>query len=428
MDAMGSAPSRTTRTAEREIDETTYWGYLRTSPHAGFQQSPEQERARSGDGRPELVGRYDDAGVGDDVDVDGSPGRGEGDSGPAGDGGLLLGVALIRYRDLPLVHRSFAIVPQGPVLDWEHGDLPDLLRALGEHARAKHAFALVVVPPLARHHWDAATVKAALAAPGTTLWDQVPPDHEDPVGRRAVEALEAGGWHRLDQGGVLDAAQPLFNAWLHLAGRTEEEILAGMTRTWRKNIRRAEREGVEIREGTREDLPAVQRIYSETARRQEFDTHPLQYFEAMWDALAGDQPGTFHLHLALHEGDVLAANGTARAGGHAQGVFAARGDLRRQLKAANALYAEIIHGAIAEGADQLDIGGVAETLEADGPEAGLLVFKADMGGEVREGIGGWELVLSPLLHAGFTRLLPLYGRIRHLADAGLRRPMQRSRS
>ena len=63
MDAMGSAPSRTTRTAEREIDETTYWGYLRTSPHAGFQQSPEQERARSGDGRPELVGRYDDAGA-----------------------------------------------------------------------------------------------------------------------------------------------------------------------------------------------------------------------------------------------------------------------------------------------------------------------------------------------------------------------------
>ena len=63
MDAMGSAPSRTTRTAVREIDEATCWGYLRTSPHAGFQQSPGQGRARSGDGRPELVGRYDDAGA-----------------------------------------------------------------------------------------------------------------------------------------------------------------------------------------------------------------------------------------------------------------------------------------------------------------------------------------------------------------------------
>lgn len=87
-----------------------------------------------------------------------------------------------------------------------------------------------------------------------------------------------------------------------------------------------------------------------------------------------------------------------------------------------------IRQALAEGAEQLDIGGVAETLEADGAEAGLLLFKADMGGEVREGIGGWELVLSQLTHAGFTRLLPLYGRIRHLADAELRRPMWLSRS
>ena len=71
MDAMGSAPSRTTRTAVREIDETTYWGYLRTSPYAGFQQSPEWGRARSGDWRPELVGWYDDAGAASTLEADG---------------------------------------------------------------------------------------------------------------------------------------------------------------------------------------------------------------------------------------------------------------------------------------------------------------------------------------------------------------------
>lgn len=271
MDAMGSAPSRTTRTAVREIDETTCWGYLRTSPHAGFQQSPEWGRARSGDWRPELVGWYDDAGVGDDGDVDGSPGRGEGDSGPAGDGGLLLGVALIRYRDLPLVHRSFAIVPQGPVLDWEHGDLPELLEALRAYARTRHIFTLVVVPPLSLRGWGPATVKAALAEPGTTLWSQVAPDREDPIGRRASEALAQAGWHHLPQGGVLDSTQPLFNVWIPLRGRTEEQVLAGMTRAWRKNIRKAERDGVVVVKGTREDLPAVQRLYTETAERQGLD-------------------------------------------------------------------------------------------------------------------------------------------------------------
>ena len=71
MDATGSAPPRTTRTAVREIDESTYWGYLRTSPHAGFQQSPEWGRARSGDWRPELVGWYDDTGAASRLEADG---------------------------------------------------------------------------------------------------------------------------------------------------------------------------------------------------------------------------------------------------------------------------------------------------------------------------------------------------------------------
>jgi lipid II:glycine glycyltransferase (peptidoglycan interpeptide bridge formation enzyme) len=386
-----AAPAQGVRTTVRTIDETTYWEYLSTTPYSGYQQIPQWGRARSGDWRPELVGWFDH----DEQ---------------------LIGVALIRSRDLPLLHRGFAIVPQGPVVDWERADLRELLRALREHARARRIFALVVVPPVSLRRWGPGTVKAALAAPGTTRWSQVAPDLEDPVGRRAVEALRAEGWRRLEQGGVLDSTQPLFNVWIQLGGRSEEEVLAGMTRAWRKNIRKAEREGVIVVEGGREDLPAVQRLYSETAERQGFETHPLEYFESMWDALAGDQPGTFHLHLALHDGDLLSANGTARAGGRAQGVFAANGSVKRHIKASNAVYAEIIRQARAEGAEDLDIGGVADTLEADGPEAGLLLFKADMGGEVREYVGGWELVLSPLLHGLFVRLLPLHARARQLGD------------
>lgn len=393
-------PSAAPRTTVRSVDEATYWEYLSASPHAGYQQSPQWGRARSGDWDPDLVGWYDRD-------------------------GRLVGVALLRSRSLPVVRRRFAMMAQGPVVDWEHGDLPDLLGALEVYARAHGIFTLVAVPSLALRGWGPATVKAALADPEVTQWSQVRPDREDPVGYRAVQALSAAGWRRLPQDGMLDASQPLFTFWIPLGDRSEDEVLAGMTRAWRKNIRKAERDGVEVVRGTREDLPTVQRLYAETAERQGFAAQPLEYFESMWDALAGDQPGSFHLHLALHEGDVLAANGTARAGGHAQGVFAANGSLRRQIKASNAIYAEIIRQAVTDGADELDIGGVAVTLEADGPEAGLLLFKVDMGGEVREGIGGWELVLSPVLHAGFMRVLPLYGRLRHLVDSALRLPGSR---
>ena len=67
-----------------------------------------------------------------------------------------------------------------------------------------------------------------------------------------------------------------------------------------------------------------------------------------------------------------------------------------------------------------DDAGVASTLEADGPEAGLLQFKADMGAELRECIGGLELVLHPFLRTVFTLLLPLHAGAGRLADQASR--------
>ncbi|MGO1284709.1 peptidoglycan bridge formation glycyltransferase FemA/FemB family protein [Brachybacterium alimentarium] len=390
MTVMNPASPRTLRTSVRTIDAEAYWSYLATSPYAGYQQTPEWGRARSGEWRPELVGWFDEL-------------------------ENLVGVALIRYRDLPGLPWSFAIIPQGPVVDWERGDLADLLASLRDHLRARRVFSVCIVPPLSLRRWGPGAVKSALADPLTTRWSQVEPEAVDPVGERAAAALGEQGWHRLAQGGVLDSSQPLYNVWLPLRGRSEEEVLGAMTRAWRKNIRKAERDGVVVVEGDRSDLPAVQRLYTETADRQGFETHPLEYFEAMWDALGTRYPGHFHLHLAFHDGDLLSANATAQAGHRAQGVFAANGSVKRQIKASNAVYAQIIRQALADGAHDFDIGGVADSLDADGPEAGLLLYKADMGGEVREYLGGWELVLMPALHSAFSRLLPVYARARGMA-------------
>lgn len=381
--------SSTTRV--RTIDAETFWSHLENSPYASYQQSPEWGRARSSDWQPELVGWFDKE-------------------------DQLIGVALIRYRDLPAVPWRFAIIPQGPVIDWEHGDLPDLLGALREHLESRRVFSVCIVPPLSLRRWNPATIKTALADPRTSSWSQVEPDAVDLVGERATATFREQGWRRLEQGGVLDSSQPLYNVWLPLKGRSEEEIFSAMTQTWRKNIRRAAREGVMIVEGSRSDLPAVQRLYTETAERQGFETHPLEYFEAMWDELSTDGPGYFHLDLAFHGADLLSASGTAQAGHRAQGVFAANGSVKRHLKASNALYAERIRHARADGADDFDLGGVAGSLDAEGPEAGVLLFKADMGGECHEYVGGWELVLKPVVHSAFSRLLPFYAQARDLAD------------
>ena len=55
--------------------------------------------------------------------------------------------------------------------------------------------------------------------------------------------------------------------------------MAGFHQKWRYNIRLAGRKGVEVKEGTREDLKDFHKIMIETGNRDGFITRPLEYFE-----------------------------------------------------------------------------------------------------------------------------------------------------
>ena len=71
----------------------------------------------------------------------------------------------------------------------------------------------------------------------------------------------------------------------------------------RYNIRYAEKKGVEIFEGTREDLRIFQNIMVETGERDNFGIRPLEYFERMHDCLGKEH---FKLLMARHEGIIIA--------------------------------------------------------------------------------------------------------------------------
>ena len=71
----------------------------------------------------------------------------------------------------------------------------------------------------------------------------------------------------------------------------------------RYNIRYAEKKGVEIFEGTREDLRIFQNIMVETGERDNFGIRPLEYFERMHDCLGKQH---FKLLMARHEGIIIA--------------------------------------------------------------------------------------------------------------------------
>ena len=72
-------------------------------------------------------------------------------------------------------------------------------------------------------------------------------------------------------------------------------MLAGMNQLWRRNIRKADKAGVEVttsagRGDEEGDLKAFHDLYVHTAERDHFTPRPLAYFQTMYDALGAEDP------------------------------------------------------------------------------------------------------------------------------------------
>lgn len=315
--------------------------------------------------------------------------------------GRLVGAALVLHRPVPRLRRlTLAYLPHGPVIDWT-GDLGPWLEPLAAHLRAHGAFAIRLGPPLRTHTWDAAQVKAGLADPAIRRLTDLPPTETDPVGMRVAEQLAAAGW--LPQGAEhgFAAGQPQFTFELPLAGRTEDEVLRGMNQLWRRNLKRAARAGVEVTDAD-QDLAAFHELYRHTAERDRFTPRPLSYFRTMIDELSAEDPDRVRLHLARHQGDLVAATIGVRVGGHVWYVYGASSTAKRDVRGSNACQWAMIRDALAAGRDVHDLRGITATLDEDDPHVGLIRFKVGTGGRAVRYVGEWDLPLRPLTYRAFT--------------------------
>ncbi|MBM9463886.1 peptidoglycan bridge formation glycyltransferase FemA/FemB family protein [Aeromicrobium sp. YIM 150415] len=320
-------------------------------------------------------------------------------------GGELVGAGLVLYRQLPKLKRYLAYLPEGPDLDWTGGELDDALSALAAYLKSQGAFGIRMGPPVVTRRWSAATIKAALADPVLAQLSDVPADEQDTEALAIADRLRSLGWRELSTDGGFAAGQPKYNFQIPLAGRTEEDLLAGMNQQWRRNIRKAAKAGVEVTRGGREDLAAFHTVYAETAERDHFTPRPLSYFETMWDALTGEDPDRLSLYLAHHEGDLVAATTLVQVGEHAWYSYGASTSAKRDVRGSNAIQWQMIRDAMARGATVYDLRGITETLDEDDPHVGLIRFKVGTGGEATEYLGEWDLPLNRALYAGFTAYL-----------------------
>jgi vancomycin resistance protein VanK len=373
----------TTPLAVRTISAEEHLAFLRSRESASFLQTPAWARVKQ-EWRSESIG----------WSLPGSP------------SGELVGVALVLSRQLPKVKRFLAYVPEGPVIDWQTDDLAAWLGPMAEHLRARGAFGIRMGPPVILRRWSAAQVKEGIADASVRSLTSLAPTERSAEGARVVSELRELGWREQRAEGGFAAGQPQYNFWLPLrddAGeqRTEEDVLAGMNQQWRRNIKKAAKAGVTVTTGTVDDLPAFHALYAHTAERDHFTPRPLGYFRTMFDALGAEEPDRIRLHLAHHEGDLVAATISIRVGSHAWYSYGASSTEKREVRGSNAVQWQMIRDAIAAGAAIYDLRGITDTLTSDDPHVGLIQFKVGTGGEAVEYAGEWDLPLNRPIYKAF---------------------------
>jgi lipid II:glycine glycyltransferase (peptidoglycan interpeptide bridge formation enzyme) len=354
------------------ISVAEHLAFVRTQRSVSFLQNPAWGRVKT-EWRSESLGWYD--------------------------GRLLVGAGLVLHRPVPRVERfTLAYLAEGPVIDWT-GEIDTWLDPLAAYLKAHGAFAIRLGPPVRTNTWSAAQVKEGIADPGIKRLTEMPSQQADPIGACVTSQLRDAGWLPQNPEDGFGTGHPQFTLELPLAGRTEDDLLRGMNQLWRRNIKKAAKEGVEVTVG--EDLGAFHDLYVHTAERDHFTPRPLRYFETMFAAMSAEDPERIRLYLARHQGDLVAATILVRVSAHAWYSYGASSTEKREVRGSNACQWAMIRDSLAAGCDVYDLRGITPTLDADDPHVGLIQFKVGTGGQAVRYVGEWDLPLRPMVYRAF---------------------------
>ncbi len=299
-----------------------------------------------------------------------------------GSDGCITGMLSVLIRKLP-VFGNLMYCPRGPVCDIHDADaLSQLTKGARFLARWYGAMALRMEPDV-------------------------------PEGDGAFRAImESLGYQVRDKPkSSLDLIQPRSVFRLDLRGKTEEEVFAGFQKKLRYNIRLAQRRGVEIREGTRVDLPVFYRLMEETANRDGFIIRPMEYYRRVWDELGLEH---VKLMLAYLDGRAVAAAMPVHYARRTWYLYGASATVGRSSMPCHLLQWEMIRDALHRGDEVYDLRGFLEIIDENDPRSGLYRFKKQFGGEQVRLVGEVTLPFEPVEYSLFRMAEKLYFTLRHI--------------
>ena len=279
--------------------------------------------------------------------------------------GKIRGSLTVWIRKMP-IFGNLMYVARGPVCDLHDKDiLSDLKEGADTLAKKYKAFVLRMEPDV---------------------------EKDDQKFREIVTDL--GFEIKDDSKDFKDEIQPRFVFQLDLKGKDKDTIFNEFQSKTRYNVRLAIKKGVEIKEGTREDLKVFHDIMVETGKRDNFLIRSLSYFEKMYDELV--PTGHMKLLMAYHEGQAISGIITIMYGNKTWYLYGASSNTKRNLMPNYLLQWTMIQDAIDRGNDMYDFRGVSGVVDENHPQYGLYRFKKGFNARFVEFIGEVYIPYKPL--------------------------------
>jgi len=370
----------------KEIDKQTHIEFLKDYQTFSFLQLPCWAEVKSG-WKSKSVGWFDER--------------------------KLVCVGLILIRNIPKTKWSLFYLPEGPVLSPDYSkNVVDWLTPLKDFAKESGAFNLKLGPQVTVNTWSAASIKNAISDNVYKQFKDVDADRLNPFGLEIATKLRNLGGKQIEASGEgFGDVQPRFVFAIDVEDKSDDELLASFSQEWRRNIKKAEKSEVRVRQASFEELETFHALYKETAKRDKFTARPLSYFKQMWKSLNenSNNLATMRLYIAEQENVCHAACLWVKVGKHVWYTYGASSTSGRELRPSNAIQWQMMKDARDAGASIYDMRGIAATLNEKSPLFGLLRFKIGTGGKVIQYVGEWDFVLKPLIYKAFRIALARRG-------------------
>jgi peptidoglycan pentaglycine glycine transferase (the first glycine) len=296
---------------------------------------------------------------------------------------------------------SILYLPKGPLMDWKNKSLRKrVIDDLQAFAKKQGAIFLKFDPD----------VLLGVGAPGTTE------DVSDEAGRTIVSELTGRGWkYSSDQIQFKNTVEIDLTASL-------DDMLVRMKQKTRYNIRLAEKKGVAVRAGTRDDLPLLYKMYAETSIRDGFVIRDEGYYRTVWETfmklvvekLEGSQASTFQPAnlptcepiIAEVEGGAVAAIFVFHFGKRAYYIYGMSRDVHREKMPTYLLQWEAMKRAKAAGCKVYDLWGAPDEFNESDSMWGVYRFKEGLGGQVVRTLGAWDYAPNSLWYRMYSEIIP----------------------